>query len=55
MHGDWFEARARGYQSTLDAALFGNAIPTSVLENLIRETKHGVRRSAATTPCASAC
>jgi oligoendopeptidase F len=42
MHGDWFEARARGYQTTLDAALFGNAIPTSVLENLIRETKHGV-------------
>lgn len=42
MHGDWFEARARGYQTTLDAALFGNAIPTSVVENLIRETKHGV-------------
>ena len=21
MHGDWFEARARGYQTTLDAAL----------------------------------
>ena len=42
MHGEWFEARARGYKSTLDAALFGNAIPTSVLENLIRETKSGV-------------
>ena len=42
MHGDWFEARARGYQTTLDAALFGNAIPTSVVENLIQETKHGV-------------
>jgi oligoendopeptidase F len=42
MHGDWFEARARGYQTTLDAALFGNAIPTSVVENLIRETKNGV-------------
>jgi oligoendopeptidase F len=42
MHGDWFEARARGYQTTLDAALFGNAIPTSVVENLIRETKQGV-------------
>jgi len=42
MHGDWFEARARGYASTLDAALFGNAIPTSVVENLIRETKNGV-------------
>ncbi len=42
MHGSWFEARARGYQTTLDAALFGNAIPTSVVENLIRETKNGV-------------
>jgi oligoendopeptidase F len=42
MHGEWFEARARGYQTTLDAALFGNAIPTSVVENLIRETKNGV-------------
>ncbi len=42
MHGDWFEARARGYKTTLDAALFGNAIPTSVVENLISETKHGV-------------
>ena len=41
MHRDWFEARARGYQTTLDAALFGNAIPTSVVENLIRETKNG--------------
>jgi len=42
MQGDWFEARARGYQSTLDAALFGNAIPTSVVENLIHEAKHSV-------------
>jgi oligoendopeptidase F len=42
MHGDWFEARARGYKTTLDAALFGNAIPPSVVENLIRETKHSV-------------
>lgn len=42
MHGDWFDARARGYQTTLDAALFGNAIPTSVVENLIREAKLGV-------------
>ena len=41
MQGDWFEARARGYPTTLDAALFGNAIPTSVVENLIRETKLG--------------
>ena len=42
MQGNWFEARARGYQSTLDAALFGNAIPTSVVENLIGEAKQGV-------------
>ena len=42
MHGDWFEARARRYRSTLDAALFGNAIPTSVVENLIHETKNSV-------------
>lgn len=42
MQSDWFEARARGYKTTLDAALFGNAIPTSVVENLIREAKHGV-------------
>jgi oligoendopeptidase F len=42
MQGDWFEARSRGYATTLDAALFGNAIPTSVVENLIREAKAGV-------------
>ncbi|MGH9383838.1 MAG: oligoendopeptidase F [Vicinamibacterales bacterium] len=39
---NWFEARARGYATTLDAALFGNNIPTSVVENLIREAKAGV-------------
>nr|MBP8274832.1 oligoendopeptidase F family protein [Acidobacteriota bacterium] len=39
---DWFHARARGYRSTLEAALHGNAIPTSVLENLIETTKAGV-------------
>ena len=39
---DWFHARARGYASTLDAALHGNDIPTSVVENLIRETKASV-------------
>jgi len=39
---DWFHARARGYHSTLEAALHGNAIPTSVLENLIATTKAGV-------------
>jgi oligoendopeptidase F len=39
---DWFHARARGYASTLDAALHGDDIPTSVVENLIQETKAGV-------------
>lgn len=42
MQREWFDARARGYATTLDAALFGNDIPTSVVENLIRETKSGV-------------
>jgi oligoendopeptidase F len=39
---DWFHARARGYASTLDAALHGNNIPTSVVETLISEAKAGV-------------
>ena len=39
---DWFEARARGYKTTLDAALFGNDIPAQVVENLIHEAKAGV-------------
>ncbi|MGH9346262.1 MAG: oligoendopeptidase F [Vicinamibacterales bacterium] len=39
---DWFHARARGYPTTLDAALHGNNIPTSVVENLIHEAKAGV-------------
>ena len=42
MQRDWYETRARGYKSTLDAALFGNNIPPSVVENLITETKAGV-------------
>jgi oligoendopeptidase F len=39
---DLFYSRARGYKSTLDAALHGNNIPTEVVENLLRETKAGV-------------
>jgi oligoendopeptidase F len=39
---DWFHARARGYSSTLEAALHGNNIPTSVVDNLIQEAKAGV-------------
>ena len=39
---DWFQARARGYASSLEAALHGNNIPTSVVENLIATTRAGV-------------
>jgi oligoendopeptidase F len=39
---DWFQARARGYESTLAAALHGDNIPTSVVENLIETTRAGV-------------
>src|SRR5712691_5531839 len=39
---DWFHARARGYRTTLDSALHGNNIPTSVVENLIAGTRLGV-------------
>ncbi|MCC7416094.1 MAG: oligoendopeptidase F [Acidobacteria bacterium] len=38
---DWFHARARGYRSSLDAALHGNNIPPAVVENLIAATKAG--------------
>ena len=41
-HKDWFHARARGYASTLDAALHGDNIPTAVVENLIATTRAGV-------------
>lgn len=41
-HRDWFQARARGYGSTLEAALHGNAIPGSVVENLIESTRASV-------------
>jgi oligoendopeptidase F len=39
---DWFQARARGYKSTLEAALHGDNIPPSVVENLIATTRAGV-------------
>ncbi|HET9363020.1 MAG TPA: oligoendopeptidase F [Vicinamibacterales bacterium] len=39
---DWFHARARGYATTLDAALHGNDIPPSVVETLIAVTKEGI-------------
>lgn len=38
---DWFYAQARGYASTLDAALHGNNIPTAVVTNLIDQAKAG--------------
>jgi oligoendopeptidase F len=38
---DWFHTQARGYASTLEAALDGNAIPTSVVENLIATGRAG--------------
>jgi len=34
-----FLAQARGYASTLEAALHGNNIPSAVVENLIASTK----------------
>jgi oligoendopeptidase F len=38
---DWFLSQARDYRSTLEAALHGNNIPTTVVENLIESTKAG--------------
>jgi oligoendopeptidase F len=40
---DWFLAQARGYSSTLEAALHGDNIPTAVVLNLIETTRGGVR------------
>ncbi len=39
---DVFRARARGYATTLDAALHANNVPRSVVENLIAATREGV-------------
>ena len=39
---DWFHARARGYKTTLDAALHGNNIPRAVVDTLIEATRAGV-------------
>jgi oligoendopeptidase F len=38
---DWFHARSRGYKTMLEAALHGNNIPVSVVENLIATTRAG--------------
>jgi oligoendopeptidase F len=56
---DWFQARARGYRSTLEAAVHGDNIPPSVVENLIQTTRanveplrryHRLRRKALGVP-----
>jgi oligoendopeptidase F len=39
---DWFYARSRAYDTTLDAALHGNNIPRSVVDTLIATTRAGV-------------
>src|SRR5512140_2533707 len=44
---DWFQARARGYKSTLEAALHGDNIPPTVVETLVavaRQHTQGLRR-----------
>jgi len=38
---DWFLARARNFDTTLDAALDGNAIPRAVVETLVDATRTG--------------
>ena len=38
---DWFHAQARGYRTTLEAALHGNDIPSAVVENLVQTTREG--------------
>ena len=47
---DWFLAQARNFETTLDAALDGNAIPRAVVETLVDATRAGtapLRRYAA--------
>jgi oligoendopeptidase F len=38
---DWFNAQARNFPSTLEAALDGNAIPTAVVTNLVDAVRKG--------------
>lgn len=38
---DWYRAQVREYPSSLEAALDGNAIPTSVVETLVSVTRAG--------------
>ncbi len=39
---DWYQARARGYGSTLEAALHGDNIPVAVVENLIASARTNI-------------
>jgi oligoendopeptidase F len=38
---DWFNAQARNFPNTLEAALDGNAIPASVVTNLVETVRNG--------------
>src|SRR5207249_2464332 len=38
---DWFLSQARGYKTTLEAALHENDIPPSVVENLVDTARRG--------------
>jgi oligoendopeptidase F len=38
---DWFNARARGHATSLEAALDRDAVPVSVVETLVREVRAG--------------
>ena len=40
---DWFSAQARNFSSTLEAALDGDGVPTSVVTNLIAATREGTK------------
>lgn len=40
---DWFQARARGFATTLEAALFGDNIPPAVVDTLIATARDGAR------------
>ena len=41
LQGNWARAQARDYDSSLQAALDGNAIPTDVYENLVEMVRNG--------------
>ena len=42
IHGDVYYARARGYESSLDAALFSDNVPQSVYDNLIASVRRNL-------------